>query len=86
MIYELTIEEQNKKAHVDIEDDIKKQRDGLFTFTLRVNHGNIIDYTVTEYANAAKYLRLESIIIEQLTVSLDPPARSNTNAVRTDNS
>jgi hypothetical protein len=42
--YDLTIRERNIVPHIDIEKDIKETGDGLFTFTLRVNNGNIVDY------------------------------------------
>lgn len=49
------MQEANVPAHLDIEDDIKKQKNGLLTFSLRVNGGKIVDYTKTEYVNAKKY-------------------------------
>lgn len=64
----LNIREYNKRAHIDIEKDIQTQKNGLFTFVLRVNGGNIVDYSVTEYVGPSKYLKLRSITIQELTV------------------
>lgn len=48
MITELIIREHNKQVHWDIDQDILKTKDGLFTFVVRLNNGNIVDYTVLE--------------------------------------
>jgi len=48
MQYSLTIREYNKQAHIDIDKSIIKKRDGLFTFVIRVNKGNIVDYIEME--------------------------------------
>ena len=68
MNYELVIRDHNKQAHADIEHDIQTQKNGLFTFILRVNNGNIVDYNVVEYADAKKYLVLKSISLQQVLV------------------
>uniref|UniRef100_A0A6M3KCK9 Uncharacterized protein n=1 Tax=viral metagenome TaxID=1070528 RepID=A0A6M3KCK9_9ZZZZ len=68
MNYELSISDQNRQAHIDIENDIQKQGNGLFTFIIRVNNGNIVDYNVVEYTNASKYLVLKKIVIEEFIV------------------
>ena len=67
MKYELDIRDHNVQPHLDIENDIERRKNGLFTFTLRVNNGNIVDYNVFEYANARKYLVLKKIVIEEHT-------------------
>jgi hypothetical protein len=65
----LNIREYNKRAHLDIEKDIQTQKNGLFTFTLRVNGGNIVDYSVTEYVGPAKYLKLRAVTYQELSIS-----------------
>lgn len=55
MNYQLNIREHNKQAHVDIEKEIELKKNGLFTFILRVNNGNIVDCTIMEYVNAKSY-------------------------------
>lgn len=52
MKYELKIRPHNMQAHLDIEKDIDKKKDGVFTFVLRVNAGNIVDYVLMEYIDA----------------------------------
>jgi hypothetical protein len=59
MKYDLTINQHNIKPHLDIERDIQTKKEGLLTFNLRVNQGNIEDYvtyrtvTVVEYRAVA---------------------------------
>lgn len=59
MIKDLVIREHNVQAHIDIESDIRRQGNGLITFTVRINAGNIVDYNVVEYVNANKYSGLK---------------------------
>ena len=69
MKYALSIRDHNIKAHLDIKEDIQKQKNGQFTFTLRVNNGNIVDYNVVEYVNARnKYLSLKSVVVEEFII------------------
>jgi hypothetical protein len=49
--YSFKVRRGNIKPHLDIEQDIKKQVNGLFTCTLRVNQGNVVDYV--NYRNIA---------------------------------
>ena len=49
---DLTMKESNIPVHLDVEEDIKKKKDGLITFTLRINNGNVVDYNKTEYVDA----------------------------------
>ena len=68
--YALNIREHNIKAHLDIEDEIKQRKEGLFTFTLRVNNGNIVDFNVTEYVNVRqKYGVIKTVVIEEYTIA-----------------
>lgn len=59
MKYNLTINQHNIKPHLDIERDIQQKKNGLFTFNLRINQGNIEDYakfrtiTITEYRSVS---------------------------------
>lgn len=85
MKYSLKIKKHNEKAHLDIEQDIEVKREGVFTFVLRVNGGNIVDYNVMEYVDVTKYTGLEQIIIEELTTAYHHPEGSGGNGVRTDN-
>jgi len=47
-IYEINITKHNQQAHTSIDSDITSLSNGLFTFQLRVNDGNIVDYIVFE--------------------------------------
>ena len=70
MQYGLTIPEENKQCHVDIEDDINKRKEGLFTFTLRVHDGKITDYNLMENIDAkTKYLSTKQLIESKFTIS-----------------
>ena len=64
----VAIPNQNIPAHLDIEKDIQEQKNGLFTFIIKVANGSIADYNVVEYANINKYLRLKRIVITELTI------------------
>ena len=56
-----------------VERDIKLKKDGLFTFTLRVNGGNIVDYSLTEYVDVKrKYLGVTKTVIAKSTVTYYP--------------
>lgn len=44
MITSLVIRESNRQPHYDIQRDILQQKNGVFTFILKVHEGNISDY------------------------------------------
>ena len=69
MKYELSIRDHNVKPHLDIEKEIDLKKNGLFTFQLRVNNGNIVDFLLFEYKDARHYLQLKKIVIEEYTVA-----------------
>ena len=83
----VTIKSQNIPAHLDIEKDIQEQKNGLFTFIIKVANGNIADYNVVEYVTINKYLklRLKRIVIEELIIPRNSQLGSRTNPVGTDN-
>ena len=76
---------QNIPAHLDIEKDIQTQKNGLFTFIIKVANGMIADYNVVEYVNITKYLRLKNVIIQELTFSCPVALGNQGNPVGTDN-
>lgn len=41
--------EQNEEFHVDLQTDMDKAIDGLFSFTIRVNNGVVSDYVLHEH-------------------------------------
>lgn len=67
MQYEIEVRPKNIPAYVDIEHDIQRQQNGLFTFTVRVNNGNVVDYVVTEYVPSSNYIALKSITLQEFT-------------------
>ncbi len=66
--YNLEISDHNAEAHIDIERDIEKQKNGLFTFILRIDNGNIVDYNVVAYADIKSYITLKSIALQEITI------------------
>lgn len=68
MKYSLDIRKHNQKPHVDIEKEIEVKKNGLFTFILRVNNGNIADCNVMEVVTANKYLQLKSVEIQEVII------------------
>lgn len=63
------IKKHNVEAHVDIEKDIKDRNTGQFTFTLRINDGNIVDYNVTEYVDIPQKYFQPKVTYREHTVS-----------------
>ena len=55
MKYSLDIRKSNIPCHLDLEKEITLKKNGLFTFTVRVNSGNIVDFNVVEYVNVSTY-------------------------------
>ncbi len=86
MKYALSINQHNIKPHLDIERDIQKKRNGLFTFNLRVNQGNIEDYAKYETVTAAKYKGVVITSITQCTITRNLGNGGTQNAVRTNDS
>lgn len=44
MKYGITLNPNNLQAHLDIEEDIATQKNGIFTVVIKLNRGNICDY------------------------------------------
>jgi len=85
MDYELSIRDTNVPAHLDIEKEIAKRKDGQMTFTLRINDGNIVDLAMVEYVDARSFLRIKSVTLEELTITHTPNARNQQDALRPNN-
>lgn len=88
--YQLTIKDSDLKAHLDLEDEIQLKKDGVFTFTIRINNDNIVDLNVTEYVSIKeRYAIVKTLVIEEVTaqrpVASNSSQRSETNPVRSDN-
>jgi hypothetical protein len=69
--YELAIREHNIQAHIDVENDLQLQKNGIFTFVFRVNNGNIVDYNLFENVNSGKYLNITKITIQEYSIARD---------------
>lgn len=83
--YSLQIRDHNIPAHLDIEKEVQDRQNGLFTFTLRVNNGNIVDFNVTEYVNVKqKYGVVKALVIEEFAVTLSGGERSASDTIRPD--
>lgn len=48
MIYRIPVRKNNRLVYLDIIRDMVKKKNGLFSFTLRMNAGNIVDYVTME--------------------------------------
>ena len=74
--------EENIQLHLDIEKDIQKQKDGVFTFTIKLANNKAIDYMVVEYVDSRDYLQLKRVIVEELTTTSDYPRGVQKDTVR----
>lgn len=55
MKYDLEIRPANLEAHKDIAVEMLKKKKGLFTFILRINKSNIVDFVSMEYETYGSY-------------------------------
>ena len=82
MQYALEIRKNNVACHLDLERDIQYKKNGLFTFTIRINAGNVVDYNITQHVSAATYLGFKGITYEKLSITFDPRVGSEIDPVR----
>lgn len=71
MKYKLSINQHNVKPHLDIERDIQNKKNGLFTFNLRINQGNIEDYAQFKTVTYSEYRAVEFTIETKPVASFD---------------
>lgn len=61
------------RPHADIEVDLQAKKDGQVTFTLRINAGNIVDYSLVEYVDVKRkyggHRQTGTVIVEELSIS-----------------
>jgi hypothetical protein len=82
----LSILDWNVLPHLDLEDDIRTQKNGLFTITIRLNNGNIVDYNLTEYVDPiSKYGINKGIVITEFSVTRTDRTGGTGNEVGNDN-
>jgi hypothetical protein len=68
MQYDLSIRQHNRQAHIDIEEDLQRKKNGLFTFVLRINAGNIVDYSLMEQASGKIEYHDFTALLQQVIV------------------
>jgi hypothetical protein len=83
MNYELSIT-SNLKPHIDIQRGLMGKKDGLYTFTIRVDKGNIVDYAVLETITIKDYQGVTWSGWRESGVSYHSGEGSPENAVRPD--
>lgn len=86
MKYQLEIRDDNIEPHLDIEQEIAKKKNGLFTCIIRCNAGNIVDIVINEYVTAKDFLRLKSITFTEHTITHSVRKPDTANGVRTNDS
>lgn len=79
-----SIRKANIQPHDDIETAILTQQNGLLTFTIRINNGNIVDFNMVKYVNAKSYLT-NGLLTQELSISQLARAGSGENPVRNNN-
>lgn len=82
MKYDLSINQHNIKPHLDIERDIQEQKEGLYTFSIKVNQGNIEDYAKIYTVTRTEYRSVTFTTIQEPPAARDPGASGEENAVR----
>lgn len=82
MKYDLTINQHNIKPHLDIERDIQKQKEGLYTFSIKVNQGNIEDYAKIYTVTRTEYRSVIFSVIQEPTTPRDTGTSGEENAIR----
>ena len=84
MKYSFKVNAHNLPCHLDVERDIKTQQNGLFTFTLRVNQGCIMDYVnyTNTSATASEYSTIFNADGPECEISCGDGTDSPENAIR----
>lgn len=52
-VYELKVREHNKQVYIDILKGMQYKENGLYSFIIRVNAGNIVDFVEMEQESFA---------------------------------
>jgi hypothetical protein len=82
MIYNLSIREHNIQPHIDIENEIFNKKNGLFTFIIAINGGNIVNFLVLEEEDAGKTYPKE-FIVQKFTIAYNSGECSQADAIWT---
>jgi len=84
MKYNLNINQHNIKPHLDIERDIQNKKNGLFTFDLRINQGNIEHYATRRIITSAEYTSVTIATFEESVTTHHLGEGSQGSAIRPD--
>jgi len=76
--------EPNVRPHLDIERGIQERKNGLFTFNVRINQGEIVDYATFETITIRDYEGVMYTGFKERGFTYDSGNRSPENAVRPD--
>jgi hypothetical protein len=82
MKYDLTINQHNIKPHLDIQKGIEDKKNGLYTFSIRVNQGDIEDFVIFETVTIKDYAGITWSGWRESGVSYGSRTGSTENAVR----
>jgi hypothetical protein len=82
MKYDFNLNKANIPCHLDIEKDIKLQKNGVFTFTIRTNQSIIQDYVCYSNATANEYNSIISATEPECKVSRHSGVDNNEDALR----
>lgn len=75
--YQLQIKDANLKPHLDLEEEITTKKNGILTFTVRVNNGNMVDLNITEYVPIQeKYGIVKMLVIEEVVINVSDENRA----------
>lgn len=74
--------EHNVRPHLDIERDIQSKKNGLFTFNLRINKGEIEDYSQFETIDVSQYAGVLFTVVQERQVPCASGSGSPKDAVR----
>lgn len=86
MKYDFNINTRNIPCHLDISSDIKTQKNGVFTFTIRTNQSIIQDYVCYSNATANEYNSIIGATEPECKISRHSGVDSSKDAVRGGNS
>jgi len=82
MKYDFNVKIKNIPCHLDIARDIKEQKDGVFTFTVRINQQLIQDYVNYSNPAASEYTAILSAVGTKCEISRNGGDVNSENPIR----
>lgn len=64
-IYEIRVSQHNQKPHLDIEEQVQKIKNGLFTFVVRIFDGKIVDVMFLSYESYKSFKDIEELSLSR---------------------